>query len=218
MVASFLKMERYACKAPEERCSACEFRGFGAKRKPRDIKTASSVTQADGKKFFTAPSLTAESGRVLPTKSHKQESFHTRPVSRVPVIQLKLRFETAPILLLRKVLDQSNPEHARLLEGVHQRVQEGGEASTSQPAVERKPKTVKVETKKSGNSTRTEGTEASTKETKVGRKEAKRGWSTKLELTGIETVDLTEDDGNDDECMMYTVEKKPRPNDFVSVD
>lgn len=45
IVASFLKMERYACKAPKKRCSACEFKGFGAQRKPRDVKSASSVSQ-----------------------------------------------------------------------------------------------------------------------------------------------------------------------------
>lgn len=33
---------------------------------------------------------------------------------------MKLRFETAPILLLRGVLERSNPEHAKLLEDVHQ--------------------------------------------------------------------------------------------------
>lgn len=90
------------------------------------------VLQADGKKFFTAPSLTAECGRVLATTTRKRMASHWRPMFKALLIQLKLRFETAPILLLRKVLEQSNPEHVRLLDGVHQSAQGGAEASTSQ--------------------------------------------------------------------------------------
>lgn len=34
----------------------------------------------------------------------------------------------------------------------------------------------------------------------------------------IETVDLTENDDIDQDCMMYTVSKKPRPTDFLYLD
>lgn len=73
------------------------------------------VMQADEKKFFLQPSLGAKAGARLDQKPHAKKSFHRREKLGGKTYTLKLHFEAAPILQLRKILVPSNPTHAQII-------------------------------------------------------------------------------------------------------
>ncbi|KAK9807668.1 hypothetical protein WJX72_005788 [[Myrmecia] bisecta] len=81
-------------------------------------KTAAPASKMElpslpGKKFFMAPSLTAEAGEVL-VRNTTWSTTSYAPVGP-PLADIKLHYETASTLLLRKVLDPLNPQHRTIL-------------------------------------------------------------------------------------------------------
>ncbi|KAI8467671.1 MAG: hypothetical protein J3K34DRAFT_429820 [Monoraphidium minutum] len=69
---------------------------------------------AEGKKFYLAPSLKTDQGSL----DQWPGSWSNHTYKRVEVVaSIELRYETASTLLLRKVLDATNPAHRALLAG-----------------------------------------------------------------------------------------------------
>ncbi len=96
-----------------------------------------------GKKWFLQPSLAAKAGDVV---AEPPITFNTHVYRSLRVLaNLKLRMETAAILVLRKVLDPENPAHQRIIdasqppdeqeegEGESLNVTSAAAASTSSP-------------------------------------------------------------------------------------
>lgn len=91
--------------------------------------------QIEGKKFFLQPSLGAKSGTILAERPFEKKRFHNRRKARGHNHTMQLRFETAPILQLRKILIPSNPDHAKLIQATlndRQGVATGPTAGTDQ--------------------------------------------------------------------------------------
>jgi hypothetical protein len=91
--------------------------------------------QIEGKKFFLQPSLGAKSGTVLVERPFIKKRFHDRGKVRGHKHTMQLRFESACILQLRKILVPSNPDHAKLIQAAlddRQGVANGPTAGTDQ--------------------------------------------------------------------------------------
>ncbi|DBA83005.1 hypothetical protein WJX77_011326 [Trebouxia sp. C0004] len=75
---------------------------------------AAAPKAIEGKKWFLQPSLAAKAGDVV---AAPPITFSTNVYQTVRVLtKLKLRMETAAILVLRKVLDPENPAHQRIID------------------------------------------------------------------------------------------------------
>lgn len=79
------------------------------------MKSDTFSVQIEGKKFYLQPSLGATSGNVIPAAPYQKMRFHRRQKDGGHTHNLHLRFESAPILQLRKILLPSNPDHAKIL-------------------------------------------------------------------------------------------------------
>ncbi|GAQ85286.1 hypothetical protein KFL_002270200 [Klebsormidium nitens] len=189
----FGETEEFSCPAlVGADCSQCNFLGHGTKTVTRTApEEATSVKQAEGKKFFLQPSLGAKAGARVDQEAYTRRDYHNREKLGGKKCTMQLRFETAPILQLRKILDPSKAAHVQIIAASSNTRQRAAENSVAGPM------------RQAGESS-TSNSPVLKKE--VVKKEKRQG----PKSTFIETVDLTEDAGEDQDCMMYTVAKRPK--------
>ncbi|WIA28507.1 hypothetical protein OEZ86_011050 [Tetradesmus obliquus] len=99
----------------EVTCAAVVKTDSKQKRDTEDAKWATDAANKklpEGKKWFLQPGLQTEEGAVRQTKSGSDKNTYAQ---MYPLPVLRMRYDTADNLRLRKILDPSKPQHAAIL-------------------------------------------------------------------------------------------------------